>query len=170
MATNMKDYNKCVFRSECLNFGKSHCLECEDYVKNNAKSLVFVYGTLKRGKPNHGIIDCMSVNNFVSNGYINGTLYETSYFPILAIDQRPEGKIYGELWEVCADTEIRIDNLEGIGTGFYQKGVIDVTMNNGGKAQAIVYHMPTSKINTMNNITKINSGVWNQKREEILYV
>jgi gamma-glutamylcyclotransferase (GGCT)/AIG2-like uncharacterized protein YtfP len=80
---------------------------------------VFVYGTLKRGQSNHGLLineqyigaDCITMN---------GRMIDLGAFPGVVRDQQDEGTIRGEVYEVCEDTLNALDWLEGHPT-FYRR-------------------------------------------------
>jgi gamma-glutamylcyclotransferase (GGCT)/AIG2-like uncharacterized protein YtfP len=89
---------------------------------------VFVYGTLKRGFPNHSLLKgCESIGDaatvptykMIENG-----------FPVIMPD--PAGKpLAGEIYIVDGDTLARLDQLEREGTS-YDRKLIDVSLRLAG--------------------------------------
>jgi len=86
-------------------------------------SLVFVYGTLKRGGCNHSYLagqrfvgQTRSVSGF--------TLYALTGYPGLVCDPLDEQGVRGELWEVDAAALGNLDVLEGLEEGLYRRGPI----------------------------------------------
>jgi gamma-glutamylcyclotransferase (GGCT)/AIG2-like uncharacterized protein YtfP len=72
-------------------------------------SLVGVYGTLKKGYPNHRYLN---QSKLVDEGWIDGVqLYDLGPFP--AAVKGGENPVYVEVYEVNEDTLPRIDHLEG---------------------------------------------------------
>jgi len=80
---------------------------------------VFVYGTLKRGQSNHGLL--------INDKYIGadsitmkGRMVDLGAFPGVIRNQRDEATIRGEVYEVDDDTLNGLDYLEGHPT-FYRR-------------------------------------------------
>ncbi|MDZ7697722.1 MAG: gamma-glutamylcyclotransferase family protein [Deltaproteobacteria bacterium] len=76
----------------------------------NEKSLVFLYGTLKRGFGNHHFLDG---SRFLGKAITKKkyALY-VSGIPFV-IENEPVSQISGEVYEVDEDTLARLDRLEG---------------------------------------------------------
>jgi gamma-glutamylaminecyclotransferase len=84
------------------------------------KTLLFVYGTLKRGCSNHAQ---MAGQEFVglartAPGY---TLYDLGGYPGIAADADDQNGIVGEVWNVDADALRRLDHFEGVHEGLYRR-------------------------------------------------
>ncbi len=80
---------------------------------------VFVYGTLKRGGDNHGVI---AGQRFVGEARTEPAfrLYLLDGYPGM-VEQAPGLSIEGELWEVDAACLARLDELEGTAEGLYAR-------------------------------------------------
>ena len=112
---------------------------------------IFVYGTLKKGYPNH--------NRFCSHATriipctIRGTMYDTKLgFPALQLKNNQT--IYGELITVPKKQLPLFDYLEGV-PDFYQREIIDVKINNKIE-KAYVYTMKILPFNS----TIVKNGNW----------
>lgn len=86
-------------------------------------TLLFVYGTLKRGCSNHAQ---MSGAEFVASartvaGY---RLYDLGGFPALAARADDRIGVAGEIWSVNASVLARLDRFEGVHEGLYQRAPI----------------------------------------------
>lgn len=83
-------------------------------------TLLFVYGTLKRGGVNHGQL---AGEKFVAPaqarpGY---RLYDVGGFPGLVPDPAATFSLAGELWEVSDTALARLDAFEGVPEGLYRR-------------------------------------------------
>lgn len=79
---------------------------------------IFVYGTLKRGRSNHG--------HLYGQHYIGLAMTQPRYrlhdlggYPGMVLDERDGISIHGEIWEVNAECLARLDELEDIDGGEY---------------------------------------------------
>jgi gamma-glutamylaminecyclotransferase len=87
-------------------------------------SLIFVYGTLKRGGSNH---DCLKGQRFVAVARTQPAfyLYELDGYPGLVLASDGRGRsIEGEIWDVNAACLIKLDLLEGIAENVYIRALI----------------------------------------------
>ncbi|MFN3659806.1 MAG: gamma-glutamylcyclotransferase [Brevinematales bacterium] len=72
--------------------------------------LLFVYGTLCRGKEAHFLL---KDSPFVTEGYVEGTLYDLGVgFPALGVDEI-QGRVYGEVYDISEDLVDTLDHYEG---------------------------------------------------------
>ena len=83
-------------------------------------TLVFVYGTLKRGGSNHGFMDGQS---FVGTaGTAPGfALYDLGGYPGLVPAPGGASAVSGEVWSVSEACLARLDELEGTAEGLYRR-------------------------------------------------
>lgn len=97
-------------------------------------NLIFVYGTLMRGKSNHDSF--LGDSCFLGNGKIDGyEMYDLGSFPGII---KGEGKVSGEVYAVT-DAELKaIDRLEGEGS-LYRKVRTEVRMEDGDLLAADAY-------------------------------
>ena len=72
-------------------------------------SLVFVYGTLRRGGSNNFRMDDF---RWIGPAAVNGHLYEVSWYPGLVLDQNA-GEVIGDLYEVPEEGLAALDDFEG---------------------------------------------------------
>ena len=83
-------------------------------------TLVFVYGTLKRGGSNHSFLagqSCLGEARTVP-GF---RLYELDGFPgMVAKPDDPDG-VNGEVWSVDEACLAKLDQLEGVDEGLYHR-------------------------------------------------
>lgn len=74
-------------------------------------NLVFVYGSLKKGKNNHRF---MGNSKFIGQAYMEGAeLYDVGAFPALKFVDDTSLLVQGELYEVTEKTLKTLDILEG---------------------------------------------------------
>ena len=81
---------------------------------------VFVYGTLKRGGCNHHWI---SAQRFVGEAETEAVyrMYDAGGFPALVADEKRGVSIQGELWDVDENGLAKLDVLEGVAVGEYER-------------------------------------------------
>lgn len=74
---------------------------------------VFVYGTLKRGEANHGVMESAN-GEFVAESKLAGYyMVNTPWYPFAAKSDNDDDYIEGELYKVPADKLHILDTLEG---------------------------------------------------------
>ena len=96
--------------------------------------LLFVYGTLKRGLRNHGLVQ-QTHSTFIGEASLKDHAIYTFAVCPFAIEE-PGETIHGELIQVNFDDMYRFDKLE---CG-YSKKRVTVTMSNGKEIQAFIYY------------------------------
>lgn len=104
----------------------------------NRKHAVFVYGTLKQGKPNHFFLRgarflgrAATVEPYA--------LFEDEY-PI--VSKTPEvGPVFGEVYELDGKTLRRLDVLEHH-PDIYRREMVPVRLDGGGVREAWLYFHP----------------------------
>jgi len=84
--------------------------------------LIFVYGTLKRGERNHDVLDD---SEFVSEATTEALylLYDRGAYPCM-VKAECGKNIKGEVYRVSDETLKRLDSLEGVGYGLYERARI----------------------------------------------
>ena len=82
--------------------------------------LIFVYGTLKRGGENHHYLAGQTFIGVASTaaGY---RLFELGGFPGMIEHAVDRDGVVGEVWSVDAQCLRRLDELEGVAEGLYQR-------------------------------------------------
>jgi gamma-glutamylcyclotransferase (GGCT)/AIG2-like uncharacterized protein YtfP len=83
-------------------------------------SLIFVYGTLKRGGSNHHL---MAGQQFLGEaGTLPGfRLYDLSGHPGMVVKPDDRAGVTGEVWSVDAACLAQLDVLEGLVEGLYRR-------------------------------------------------
>lgn len=110
---------------------------------------VFVYGSLKRGRSNHRLLE---TSLFVSERSTKDkfTLLNLGAFP--AVTEKPTCNIEGELYDVDNNTFERLDRLEGY-PDFYDRK--EVELDSGDKAW--MYYVQPEEYE---NSPVVESGNW----------
>lgn len=125
---------------------------------------VFVYGSLKRGHSNHGLLESAK---YVGRDMVLGPfeMYSLGYFPGV-VDKGREADIspiYGEVYEVDKEGLAALDLLEGH-PDFYCREKL--TTENGVRAWMYVWKMPDR---FPKDEQVIPSGMWSPTDEETEY-
>ena len=108
------------------------------------RDLVFFYGTLMAGfdrRRRAGIDDRL---RYVGRGAIQGALFDLGLYP--AVIPALEGRVWGEIYEMSDPATVlaALDDIEGYrhddpDRSLYTRARADVTLPDGGSAQAWVY-------------------------------
>jgi gamma-glutamylcyclotransferase (GGCT)/AIG2-like uncharacterized protein YtfP len=113
-------------------------------------NLVLSYGTLKKGHPNHRVMQ-MAGGKYIADTTINGSMHSYGAFPV--IDINTGSTIHCELYEV--ENLAPLDRLEGF-PSFYFRSIVKTSCGR----DAWVYHIPEGDKETLKRLPKIESGVW----------
>lgn len=131
---------------------------------------VFVYGTLKRMHYNHYLLESQSVTgtNYLGRCYVSGPfrMLDLGNFPGVQYVPdliRTPSKIYGEVYEICHDTLMSLDILEGNGN-FYTRQKVPTPYHN-----AWIYCLPWEK-SLNERFPTIDKGVWHPTPEELAFI
>lgn len=123
----------------------------------------FVYGTLKTGKSNHGVIKPFVAT--VDNATLQGAaLYDWGPYPAMTLETKAPGTVHGEFITVTDFERAlpRLDALEGYRPGaqhnLYDRRVVPVTLANGDRKRAYVYVMTETKASARG--PRVESGDW----------
>jgi gamma-glutamylaminecyclotransferase len=83
-------------------------------------TLLFVYGTLKRGCSNHGQL---ADQTFVGDAQTVGgfQLYDLGGYPCIVADPDDHDGVTGEVWAVDDTALARLDRFEGVHEGLYRR-------------------------------------------------
>ncbi len=89
----------------------------------DARSVIFVYGTLKRGGTHHTLLRRQQFLGEARTppGY---TLYGLEGYPGMVPDEADTEGVTGEIWSVDAACLAALDELEGISEGLYRREAI----------------------------------------------
>lgn len=102
-------------------------------------TVVFVYGTLKRGGSNHHFLARQHylADARTAPGY---RLYDLDGYPGMVADSTDTEGVTGEIWTVDPGCLALLDELEGLDQGLYRREVVPLQPPNAGRAaQAYVY-------------------------------
>ena len=121
--------------------------------------LVATYGSLKRGFHNHGFI---KDSKFLGVDSLSGfAMYKYSSFPMVVASDDINDTIMVEVYEVSADTLVRLDYLEGH-PEFYRRVHVDTIYGD-----AFIYIGSRNQIRE--GMKKIENGVWKQSDVNHIY-
>lgn len=78
-----------------------------------SKTILFLYGTLKRGQKNHGLL---TGQRFVGEATAEPLyrLHDLGSYPGMVVDVADGLRVTGELWEVDAACLAKLDEFEGV--------------------------------------------------------
>jgi gamma-glutamylcyclotransferase (GGCT)/AIG2-like uncharacterized protein YtfP len=106
----------------------------ESISKKYNKSIVFVYGTLKKGFSNHILLEkSMFLGSHTIPRNKGLVMYDNGFFPELtkATDKKMATKIVGELYLVDDDTLENLDCLESVGFMYDRAFMLDIKKKMG---------------------------------------
>lgn len=88
----------------------------------NEKSLVFVYGSLKRGGERNGYLTAYK-SNFVKEDSINDFVMFNfmNQYPYI---YEGNGLVFGEVWEIEDKYLSSLDYIEGVGMGLFKRQLV----------------------------------------------
>jgi gamma-glutamylcyclotransferase (GGCT)/AIG2-like uncharacterized protein YtfP len=86
---------------------------------------VFVYGTLKRGGPNHPYLAGQQFLG-VAHTAPGFTLYSLGDYPGMIRSADPGDDVTGEVWAVDAACLRKLDELEGVAEGLYERVAVSL--------------------------------------------
>lgn len=106
-----------------------------------SKTILFVYGTLKRGQRNH---HWLRGQHFVGIGVTEPRfrVYDLGSYPGLVRDEQDGVEVRGELWEVDDVRLGELDHFEGV-PDLFQRESIQVT--GGSVVEAYLWNRPLPK-------------------------
>jgi gamma-glutamylcyclotransferase (GGCT)/AIG2-like uncharacterized protein YtfP len=99
---------------------------------------LFVYGTLRRGAPMHGLLEPGA--RFVGPARFRGRLYDLGAFPGVVASRRAADVVHGELFELTGpDPEAALDALDRYEGRFFHRVEVDVETAERGVERAWIY-------------------------------
>lgn len=135
----------------CLDRMSDAEIEANFGVSNVEKTLVFVYGSLKRGFGNHGLLEHSKYVGITETVYHNFRMHPLlGSFPAVTACIDDGFAIMGELYEVDLPTLKRLDMLEGNGS-LYIRRLVSVFSGND-IVEAWMYLMPEDDKLIDNNV------------------
>jgi gamma-glutamylcyclotransferase (GGCT)/AIG2-like uncharacterized protein YtfP len=102
-------------------------------------SLLFVYGTLKRGGTNHRFLAGQEFRGEAQTrpGY---ALYDLAGYPGMVEEASGHESVVGEVWSVDDACLGRLDDLEGTDEGLYRRATVPLDPPHSGEAvEAYLY-------------------------------
>lgn len=108
---------------------------------------VFVYGTLRKGGRND-INRLAPAPKYLGMGEVKGSLYHLDWYPGLALGGEEAVTVVGEVYEVTAQPESVLDEIEGIVPGDhseYFKRDIEIAVD-GKPVRCFVYEINPSRV------------------------
>lgn len=102
-------------------------------------TLLFVYGTLKRGGSNHAFLEGQAFVGAAATapGF---ALYELDGYPGMVAEAGATEGVTGEVWSVDGACLARLDELEGTAEGLYRRQEIPLgTPFTGTRVEAYLY-------------------------------
>lgn len=91
----------------------------------SARTLLFVYGTLKQGGGNHAVL---SDQSFVGEArtVAGFRLFDLGEYPGMIADPNSAVRVTGEVWSVSDEALTRLDAFEGVPEGLYRRVAISL--------------------------------------------
>lgn len=124
------------------------------------RTMVFVYGSLKRGFRNFHVMKRFKDAKYVAEATLDGAdMYSLSAFP--AIVMNPEGgKIKGEVWSIPEENLACLDLFEGH-PDFYRRVEAVVSLAGGGTEEVWVYEYAHPE--TIQDRPRVTNGEWKEE-------
>lgn len=120
---------------------------------------IFVYGTLLSGEGNHFFLS--ESNSVLIETEVWAEGYEMfdnhGWFPFAIRAKQAGQKIKGEIWAIDEETLNKLDRLEGVSRGLYER-IFDQNL------QAYIYIKPEKDRVQVEKLPKIRSGSWRDTR------
>ena len=103
------------------------------------ETMVFVYGSLRRGLALHGHLkDARPIGDGVASGFV---MFDLGSYPAVEPTPYIAAQIRGEVYAVNPATLARLDRVEGVGHDFYSRGPATVRLDGGDVLMAHLYFM-----------------------------
>ncbi len=132
----------------------NHSAAAPEFVEWKNPNKLFVYGTLKRGFHNHGIVQHCKFLGEATTKTASFTMYDLGAFPGVSIIGND--KIVGEVFELPdAATLARTDQLEGH-PRFYQRMLVETTLG-----PCYTYIIPTVSAEKR-DASVVKTGFWSK--------
>ena len=122
--------------------------------------LVFVYGTLKKGFPNHHYF--MQDAKFICNDTISAKMYNYGNFPAVVLDE--DSVVSGEVYEVNDATLRDLDRLEGVPRFYNRDFTVPHKSPMGEEVHVFVYVMTPEQTK---GLPEIKSGEWTKGQLDV---
>lgn len=147
-------------------------LEWEEYdteIKpRGEKTLVFVYGTLKKGKWNHHFIEEVNGKYLMKGVLYNAGIYKYSGYPAVVLNEEGH-RVIGEIYAVNKNNIKHLDSLEGYRgireDNFYDRSQVEIKGEDGNMHTCWIYHMPKKNIDEKKQ-PLISNGIYEKKKND----
>ena len=120
-------------------------------------NLIFAYGTLKQGFPNHGLMQDLKTKDDIV--FMN-TYHTVEPYPLVCgphgipylINLPGSGhRVKGEVYAASDDAVVRLDEFEGVRSGYYERIPVTVVTEEGEKVETEGYFGNRSFGKTLEN-------------------
>lgn len=110
---------------------------------------LFVYGTLRQGFGNHGLIrHCQKI----ADATIPATLHVSGWLPMITHPVEPNHRVMGEIYELIdQETVRRVDRLEGH-PDWYCREEVEAVTPDGQNMTVWAYFMPPDRLDSNNAV------------------
>lgn len=125
--------------------------------RSDPSSLVFVYGTLKRGGANHTYL---AGQTFLGTGRTapGFQLHDLGHYPGMIVAPDDRDGVAGEIWSVDPGCLARLDVLEGLAEGLYRRERVPLLPPfDSAQVEAYLYALGVT------GRPAIRGGIWNEK-------
>ncbi|XP_058772590.1 putative gamma-glutamylcyclotransferase At3g02910 [Vicia villosa] len=108
-------------------------------------NLIFAYGTLKRGFPNHGLMEDLKTKDdavFIDTSHTKDPhplVVGPHGVPYLINLPGSGHRVKGEIYAVSDDAVVRLDEFEGVKNGYYERIPVVVVRHGGERVKAEAY-------------------------------
>ena len=123
--------------------------------------LLFVYGTLKKGKCNHHVLGTNA--KFLGTGTVVGfDLFSNGYYPYAVLTNSNHKCISGEVYEIDDEAFAMCDRLEGYPNHYLRKKVnvdLGTLIHSPYHRTAWIYYTEQHRLNTT-NLQYLDKGVF----------
>lgn len=109
----------------------------QHYLKGRIMESLFVYGTLKRGGRNQGVMGRIGAEFRILDAVAGRIIYVMGGLPGLVHSET--SVVQGEIYDVPSQTLETLDEFEGVPSGFYERRKVLTT----GKEEVWVYYLCT---------------------------
>lgn len=103
-----------------------------------ATTHLFVYGTLRREAPMHGLLS--EGVRFIAKARARGSLYDMGAYPAFVEAAEGTSRVSGELFELTGDPVALLDVLDRYEGESFDRSVSTVTTEDGRDVRAFLYH------------------------------
>ncbi len=119
---------------------------------------IFVYGTLKMGFWNHRFLNKYGGAKLLGKAKVNGyDLYES----VIPFAVEGQGIVTGEVYEVCDQTLLLLDKLEGVSVGLYKRELVTANLNDSTDQLPCFIYL---YLGDVSDVAKLESGTFTAEK------